>query len=139
CHILNKNIEEELYGWKQQLSEGQILVENTDASYFNGNLHPPLVKNEVWLPGGQNSVTEEDQIPITNLAIKLDNNSLKLIHKKDKVKVNVLDLGFQGKQVRSQLYQMISNFGLPGNSAYKPILGVVNMVEIPMNLIGCIL
>jgi len=125
-HIFDKNIEEELYGWNQQLSEGQILVENTDASYFNGNLHPPLVKNEVWLPGGQNSVTEEDQIPITNLAIKLDNNSLKLIHKKDKVKVNVLDLGFQGKQGRSQLYQMLSNFGLPGNSAYKPILGVVN-------------
>src|SRR5699024_3222037 len=44
----------------------------------------------------------------------------------DKVKVNVLDLGFQGKQGRSQLYQMLSNFALPGNSAYKPILGVVN-------------
>ncbi|MES2628479.1 MAG: lantibiotic dehydratase [Bacteroidota bacterium] len=89
-----------------------IYIENVDASVFNANLHPPLMPYEIWMPGGQNTLPTDKQIPVTDLEVKLDaaENTLQLIHRPSGKQCFVFDLGFQGHRGRSQLFQLLSKF-----------------------------
>lgn len=89
-----------------------IYIENVDASFFNANLHPPLMPFEIWMPGGQNTLPAEKQIPVTDLEVlyNADTAELELRHQPSGKRCYVFDLGFQGMRGRSQLFQLLSKF-----------------------------
>ncbi|MBL3657010.1 lantibiotic dehydratase [Fulvivirga sediminis] len=112
-HVFEEGLTSELKASNERLgNERTVMLENCDASYFNANLHPPLMPYEVWMPGGHNSLAEDKQIPITDFAVSynLTNESLELIQKTTNKKLYIFDLGFQGQSGRSQLFQLLEKF-----------------------------
>ncbi len=112
-HIFDDAITNDVRTWNQQLCrEDEIFAEDCDASMFNANLHPPLMANEIWMPGGHNTLDPDQQIPITALAIKYDPDAdqLFLVHRPSGKKLYVFDLGFQALKGRSQLFRLLSMF-----------------------------
>ena len=100
------------------------MIEGTDASYFNANLHPPLMPYEIWTPGGHNSVKEANQLPITDFCIRyeVESDELCLIHKLSGKQALVFNLGFQTLTSRSELFQLLGTFGVPNNGSIPPSL-----------------
>ncbi|MCP5105110.1 MAG: hypothetical protein GY950_17105 [bacterium] len=112
-HILDPVVTDDMRTWNKSLiKEDQFFLEDSDASFFNANLHPPLMPHEIHMPNSQNSLPPENQVPITELQVKVaeTGGSLQLIHTPTKKKVHVFDLGFQGHKGRSQLFQLLEKF-----------------------------
>jgi hypothetical protein len=87
-----------------------LMAENVDASFFNANIHPPLLEYEISMPKSQNQLSENRQLKVADLAIRKVNNEIVLWHLKLKKAVQVLDLGIQTPKGRSPLYQLLMNF-----------------------------
>jgi hypothetical protein len=87
---------------------GRRLVEVRDASSHNANLHPPLLDCEISSPGAQTSFRREDQLPVTDLVVRLgDDGALALERPSTGERIEVLDLGFQGLNSRSQMFRLL--------------------------------
>ncbi len=110
-HLFPEEITQELVHANESGKGESIYVENTDASYFNANLHPPLMSREIKTPGGHNSVSKNQQIPVTELVVQPKSDThLQLIHEPTGKEVSMFDLGFQGHKGRSELYQLLCRF-----------------------------
>ncbi len=111
-HLFDGAFTRELRGWNQSLSQEALFIEDCDASYFNANLHPPLMPFEIWIPGGHNSLPAQQQIAVTELQVGLDETGqqVQLIHTPSQKRGYVFDLGFQGHGGRSQLFQLLDKF-----------------------------
>lgn len=127
-HIFDEVATRDLRAWNQQLSNEHLLLEDCDASFFNANLHPPLMPFEVWMPSGHNSVAPENQIPVTELHVSVssDKESLRLIHDQTGKVVRVFDLGFQGQGGRSQLFQLLELFTMAKYLHYQQLKDIIN-------------
>lgn len=128
-HILGDGVTETMRDWnKDVIEEDELYIENCDASYFNANLHPTLMPNEIWMPGGHNSLPAEQQIPILDFKVVHDKKetNLKLVHTPTGKRSWVFDLGFQGHQGRSQLFQLLDKFTKADFLFAYPVLGLVN-------------
>lgn len=123
-HIFDTAITEDLRKWNKTAAEEAILAEDCDASYFNANLHPPLLPYEIRIPGGHNSLPPQKQIPLTRLQVRWDEkeNSLQLIDKSSQKRVFVFDLGFQGHSGRSRLFQLLEKFTLAESLFIIPLI-----------------
>ena len=71
-HIFDSSVTNDLRQWNQQLNRDELLLENHDASYFNANLHPPLLPYEIWMPNGNNTLPPDKQIPITDIEVRFN-------------------------------------------------------------------
>ncbi|MEO9869284.1 lantibiotic dehydratase [Ekhidna sp.] len=111
-HIFDDEVTDTVRKWNESQCNNALFAEDCDSSYFNANLHPPLMPFEIRMPGSHNSLDSENQIPVTDLKIKYDDleDRLKLVSKKKKKEVNVFDLGFQGHLGRSQLFLLLEKF-----------------------------
>ncbi len=126
-HILDEKITDSIRDWNSELiGENELYLENCDASYFNANLHPPLMPNEIWMPGGHNSLAEDFQIPILDFSVRLKDGVLNLIHKPTGKEASVFDLGFQAHAGRSQLFQLLDKFTKADYSSAYHILNLIN-------------
>jgi lantibiotic biosynthesis protein len=128
-HIFDNKVTDELRNWNNNSNkDDSIFIEDCDASYFNANLHPPLMPNEIWMPGGHNTLSEEQQIPITDFTVSYDDkaNELVLRHKPTGKKSHVFDLGFQGSMGRSQLFQLLEKFSKAEYLFVQPIANTIN-------------
>jgi hypothetical protein len=102
-----------LRGWNARVAPEAILAQNLDASCWNSNIHPPLMPYEIRIPNGESSLPPEQQLAVSDLAIRLSSDGeLALIHKASGRRVYVFDLGLQILEQRSQLYQMLAKFTL---------------------------
>lgn len=130
-HILDPAVTEGLRKWNVELcGEDTMFIEDCDASYFNANLHPPLMPFEIWMPGGHNTLPEKAQIPITDFELVHESNSpvLTLRHKPSGKNAHVFDLGFQGHMGRSQLFQLLEKFS---KAEYLSPNAVSNAINYP--------
>lgn len=130
-HIFDNKVTEALKAWNNNTNqEGELFIENCDASYFNANVHPPLMPYEVWIPGGQNRLPTKKQLPITEFEVSLDDqsNELKLLHKISGKRAYIFDLGFQGHKGRSQLFQLLEKFTKAEYLFTSPIANAINQV-----------
>lgn len=110
-HIFPNQVTNDVRSWNSQFeTNDSIFAEDCDASYFNANLHPPLLPYEVRIPGGHNSLPADQQLPISELEVKVENDDAILIHRKTGKRVFVLDLGFQGQNGRSYLFRLLTKF-----------------------------
>ncbi len=128
-HIFEEEVTQDLRRWNLSLKgKDSIFIEDCDASYFNANLHPPLLPFEVWMPGGHNTLPAEQQLPITDFEVRYDKEQQKVIlrHRPSDTRAYVFDLGFQGHMGRSQLFQLLEKFS---NADYLFTQPVVNAVS----------
>jgi hypothetical protein len=135
-HIFDKVVTEDQRRYNVNVApEGTIFVEDCDASYFNANLHPPLMPFEVWMPGGHNSLPEDKQLAITDFEIHCqDGKELVLFHKPSEKRAHVFDLGFQGHMGRSQLFQLLEKFTYAEYLFVSPLLGAISKKRSEMDL-----
>lgn len=127
-HLFDPTITEELQHWNNSLASKALLVENSDASYFNANLHPALLPFEIWMPGGHNMLPPAQQIPVTDLSVGInaDGTRLQLFHRPSQKPVYIFDLGFQGMRGRSPLFQLLNKFTLAKYPWFAPLLNAIN-------------
>lgn len=133
-HIFDDTVTEDMRAWNRSLlTENRIFLEDSDASFFNANLHPPLLPHEIHMPNGQNTLPPEQQIPITELKVKVDDTGgrLQLLHEPTKKRVYVFDLGFQGHKGRSQLFQLLEKFTKAEYLFAQPLVNAVNSLRSP--------
>jgi hypothetical protein len=133
-HIFAEEVTADMRTWNQSLlNEQRIFLEDSDASFFNANLHPPLMPYEIHMPNGQNSLPPEKQVPITDLQVKVDEacSRLQLLHVPTQKRVFVFDLGFQGHMGRSQLFQLLEKFTLAEYLFCAPMLNALNSIYNP--------
>jgi lantibiotic biosynthesis protein len=125
-HIFDESVTNDLREWNEKWKEGNIFAEACDASVFNANLHPSLMPYETWMPGSQNYLPSDKQIPITDMLVCMDGDLLTLLHKPSEKKLFVFDLGFQGIMGRSHLYRLLSIFSLIEHLFLNPLINGVN-------------
>ncbi|MCH8957633.1 lantibiotic dehydratase, partial [candidate division KSB1 bacterium] len=128
-HIFNEDVTDEIRNWNQSVvGNDTLMVEDCDASYFNANLHPPLMPYEIWMPNGHNSLPAEKQIPVTDLQVKIDEKEdrLKMFALPSKRQTFVFDLGFQGQMGRSKLFQLLEKFTLAEFLSYQSLTKTIN-------------
>lgn len=133
-HIFPDAVTHDVRDWNTALAEGEyLLMENTDASYFNANLHPPLMPYEIRTPNGHNTLPSEQQIPVTELQVRLNEKEalLELFHVPTGKRAFVFDLGFQGHKGRSQLFQLLEKFSKAEYLFCQPALNAVNSLRPP--------
>jgi hypothetical protein len=65
---------------------------------------------EVWMPGSQNTLPPDRQVPITDIHILRSPESGELELRYQDRPLQVFDLGFQGSGGRSELFQLLSRF-----------------------------
>jgi hypothetical protein len=133
-HIFDAEVTDDIRAWNRSLQkEGRFLLEDSDASFFNANLHPPLMPYEIHIPNGQQSLPPENQVPITELQVKVDDagSRLQLVHTPTGKRVYVFDLGFQGYMGRSQLFQLLEKFTLTEYLFCYPMVSAVNIFYSP--------
>lgn len=129
-HIFDEEVTLDVQSWNNSLNpENKFLfVADCDSSYFNANLHPPMLPYEIWMPGGHNSLPSEKQLPITDFEVIADQEKkeLQLIHIPTKKRAFVFDLDFQGHQGRSQLFQLLEKFTMAEHLYVYPLLSAIN-------------
>jgi len=129
-HILPNEVLDDVRKWNLLLAEpDSLFAEDCDASYFNANLHPPLLPFEIRMPGGHNSLPVEQQLPIGDFNVKYlpEKNEAVLIHKPSGKRAFVLDLGFEGHGRRSQLFKLLLKFSDVDYLFSSPVLHATNM------------
>jgi hypothetical protein len=146
-HIFDDAVTQDIRKWNASLLESKenpLFLEDSDASYFNANLHPPLMPFEIRTPNGQNSLPPEKQIPITELQVQMGRDMemdetdtpLQLIHTPTQKRVFVFDLGFQGHLGRSQLFQLLEKFTLAEYLFCHPMLNAINSLQVELKKKG---
>lgn len=128
-HIFDDQVTDNVRDWNSDLAdENSLFVEDCDGSYFNANLHPTLMPYEIWMPGGHNTLPVDQQLPITDFIINLDNDKdqLKLTHRVTGKTAYIFDLGFQSLMGRSQLFQLLEKFSGAQYLSAHYFIGTVN-------------
>lgn len=128
-HILPNEVKDDTRTWNARFNDNNSFhIENTDASYFNANLHPPMLNWEMQVPNGQNQLSTSNQIKVVDLEVKLDkrSNELILVHKPTKKRCYIYDLAFQGGKGRSNMFQLLNYFSKPKYPHYQMIAGAFN-------------
>ncbi len=128
-HIFDASVTQEVRSWNQAIMDEDVLfIEDCDGSYFNANLHPPLLPYEVRMPGGHNSLPADRQLPITDFEVRClpEQSELILVHRPTGQRTYPLDLGFQGHRGRSQLFQLLEKFTHARYHSPHPVTEVIN-------------
>ena len=127
-HLFDSDVTDELRRWNTAVCPDSLLLEDTDASYFNANLHPPLMPYEIWMPGGHNSLPAAQHIAVTELAVMLDeaHDTLRLLHQPSGKPAYVFDLGFQAHGGRSPLFRLLDRFSLAAYCSHYPLVSALN-------------
>jgi hypothetical protein len=100
----------------------QVLAEIGGDSYFNGNLHPPMLPFLISHPSGDvagGSAT----IPVSDLEVvpdPLDEMAVALVRRLDGRRVYPIDLGFLSMMRRTPLFQLLAQFA-PSQGMGLPI------------------
>ena len=129
-HMLPANVVNDIREWNGMLNEDDnLLIEDTDASFFNANLHPPLLKYEIRTPGGHNALPPQQQLPLSDFVVTVDERTETpaLIHKPTGKRSYVFDLGFQGQLGRSGLFRILNKFS---TSDFPGATGSLNVINV---------
>lgn len=84
-------------------------IENQDYSFFNANVHPPLVSSRLRIPSLSFEGCEDD-IPITELLVSVDKENKNILLTYKGQPVEILNLSLEAIDNRSGLYQLLSQF-----------------------------
>ncbi|MGB0165929.1 MAG: lantibiotic dehydratase [Luteibaculum sp.] len=125
-HLFPEEISRMQKEYNEKDKGSALFVENTDASYFNANLHPPLTSWEIKAPGSHNTLPAKQQLAVTDIEVVKAKDRLELRKKGSNENIYVFDLGFQGHKGRSELYQLLTKFSVSPMLSIHPILELVD-------------
>lgn len=108
--------------YNNRLHERYLKVELNDASSFNANIHPPLLGNELALPGGNNIYPGDRHVSINDITVRYNaaNNSLDLYYHDQPV--YAFDLCLESFYFRSNLYQILLHFNTGVRPTFKQFI-----------------
>lgn len=135
-HILDPDVLATQRTWNAQYANGLVLAECVDASYFNANIHPPLMPHELQIPNGHTSLPAAQQLPIADFHLRVAGESLELIHAPSGRPAYCFDLGFQGPAGRSPLFRLVTQFALPGFPSYYRLTYAANRAAVQLQPTG---
>lgn len=113
-HLLPVDVTEALQERNAAWTE-LVLAEICGDSNFNANLHPPLMPFELSYPTGE-SGDSASQIPTGDVVVRRhgdDVHALALQHAPSGRRILPVDLGFQARDMRPALYQLLGSFTPP--------------------------
>jgi lantibiotic biosynthesis protein len=110
--LFDEGIKEYFFNRNMQLMDGDIMAEQNDSSFFNANMHPPLLGYEITVNSNNNFLPKEQQISVKDITVKYDvqNDELFLYHNQSDKRVYVLDLAFQAVMGRTAIFKFLLNF-----------------------------
>lgn len=111
--LFDEAIKEYFFNRNMQLMDGgDIIAEQNDLSFFNANMHPPLLRYEITANSNNNYQPKEQQISVKDITLKYDkeNVELYLYHNQSNKRVHVLDLSFQAVMGRTAIFKFLLNF-----------------------------
>jgi hypothetical protein len=122
--LFDEQINQQFREWNQALYSDYALIELSDGSGFNANMHLPLLSWELKIPGGHNNYPASCQVLLKDLQVQFDvnDNTLYLWHTKWEKRVFTFDLSLESFYRRSNFYQLLAHF----NSEYRIPLRQVN-------------
>lgn len=125
--LFDSTVTGEINQWNKEFSNEQYWIENKDASFFNANIHPPLLDLEIKSSNTQNQVSKFQQISISHLRVKWDEDLDQplLYHFSDNKRCLIFDLGFEHPSNRSPLYQLLNGFSVL-KSTPNVVISIVN-------------
>lgn len=146
--LFSGEVKKAVTDWNEKLRGDQTWIENSDASLYNPNMHPPLLPLEIRLPASQNQLPRQQQISIADLSIAWDETAAELAlfyETTPKKRVRIFDFGFEAPPSRSPLYRMLNIFAyrLASQEVLKDVLnadllrekedGVILQAQISIN------
>lgn len=131
-HLFDESFSQQLVqlNYKDVNENNLILAENSDSTFFNANIHPPLLKKEIRIPGGFNRTKKRDQISVSELEVRFCEEEKKcvLYHSNSGKKIEVIDLGFESHERRSELFQLLDKFNNTRYLGFRPVCELVNRI-----------
>lgn len=96
----------------RELMQECIFVEHNDASYFNANIHPPLLAKELITTGNHPVMGAKKYIKIQNIEVcySEEDDEMYLRDRVSGKRVVVFDIGFQSPVTRSAFFNFLSTF-----------------------------
>ncbi|MEM9823668.1 MAG: lantibiotic dehydratase, partial [Bacteroidota bacterium] len=132
--LFSETCTEQIRVWNEQMQGKDLFVELLDASYFNANVHPPLLQYEMQMPGSQNNLPEAQRIKLEDLTVRVnpDTASLQLFHEPSQKRVFLFDFGFEALANRSPLYRFMAHFSKPTTN-FSALCDLINEIVCPDN------
>ncbi len=93
----------------QEQAADQFWIENQDYSFFNANVHPPLLSASLEIPSLMIQGANQN-IPITELLVSIDKENKNLLLTYQGQPAKVLNLSLEATDNRSGLYQLLCQF-----------------------------
>lgn len=114
--------------WNNRLYEDAVLMELSDGSSFNANIHPPLLACEIRIPGGHNNYPSAQQAQLRDIVVQYDRDkdSLSLYQVTSGKKVYAFDLCLESFYMRSNFYQLLAHFN---PEQHIPVRRFVHMLD----------
>lgn len=111
-YLFDESIAQLQKEWNCSIADEAIQMELNDGSNFNANIHPSLLSNEIRMPGSNNMMSVEAQIPIKQISVVYhgSENRLQLINNTDEKEIVAYDLCLESFYNRSNLYKMLAHF-----------------------------
>ncbi|HVI45570.1 MAG TPA: lantibiotic dehydratase [Chitinophaga sp.] len=113
------------------IREDTLYAEYNDASFFNANIHPPLMTHELVATGNNPYMPADRQISVKEIVVTWQEatDELILVHTSTGRRIMVFDLAFQSLAGRSAIFRFLSrfsdaiipNFGLLVSSVYDTL------------------
>lgn len=102
-----------------------MLMELTDSSFFNANIHPPLLPYELSMPGGHNNLPPDRRIAVKDIRVAFD-GQLYLLHAPSGRRILPYDMCLQSILNRSQLYQLLACFSPFRGTGLQTLCNVIH-------------
>jgi len=124
--LFDSKIQAEFVLYNEAIEANIIKAELNDASTFNANIHPALLKHELSLPSGNNIYPLDQQIKVGDLSVCLnaDDNALELFLNDQKI--YSYDLSLESFYNRSNLYQLLAHFNPDARISFQPFIQLVD-------------
>ncbi|MFD2287781.1 hypothetical protein GJU39_16275 [Pedobacter petrophilus] len=127
--LFDSKIQEALITQNEATNPEAIKAELNDASTFNANIHPPLLKHELALPSGNNIYPADQQIKAGDLMVRLDSDTNGLILLLNDQEVYSYDLSLESFYNRSNLYQLLAHFNPEARISLQPFIQLIDQYD----------
>lgn len=128
-YLLEGKVQQELKSINNSLSKMSMYSESSDASFYNANIHSPLMPYRLILLSEVKKISAYD-IPITDVDVAYNTKEKRvfLINRKNKKEIRMFDLSFELITRRLDLYSFLSNFTL-GHFHLEWLLDVAKQIN----------
>ncbi|QJB39384.1 lantibiotic dehydratase [Chitinophaga oryzae] len=111
-HLFSPAVTDTFRSWNTALYPEHLMIELNDGSVFNANIHPPLLANEITIPGGSNNYPAGKRISLKDIVVQYDQAShrLGLRHTVSGKPVYTFDLCLESFYNRSHFYRLLAHF-----------------------------